>query len=148
MWKILWKYDTFCDRLNNLNYCVYFWLCSFILYSPASGSDLISVACFAGGLAWHHHIWRIPEGQEAQSESSQSQEVRGHPVTRRKGQARDDARLNVNMKHFQICRSGWWDEKRRKATQTDSSATSDYPPATLTRRDWGHMKAFVAVSDV
>jgi len=36
----------------------------------------------------------------------------------------------------------------QKATQTGSSVTSDYPPATLTRRDWGHMNASVALSDV
>lgn len=35
-----------------------------------------------------------------------------------------------------------------KATQMGSSVTSDYPPATLTWRDWGHMNASVALSDV
>lgn len=35
-----------------------------------------------------------------------------------------------------------------KATQTGSSVTSDYPPATLTWRDWGHMNGSVALSDV
>lgn len=35
-----------------------------------------------------------------------------------------------------------------KATEMGSSVTSDYPPATLTWRDWGHMNASVALSDV
>lgn len=35
-----------------------------------------------------------------------------------------------------------------KATEMGSPVTNDYPPATLTWRDWGHMNASVALSDV
>lgn len=35
-----------------------------------------------------------------------------------------------------------------RATQIGSSVSSDYPPATLTWRDWGHTSDLVALSDV
>lgn len=38
--------------------------------------------------------------------------------------------------------------RSEKATEMGSAVTSDYPPATLTWRDWGHMNASVALSDI
>lgn len=75
-----------------------------------------------------------------------------------------DPRPSVEMPNIHICYSGKSDRQGRthtktytdthtrtraeKATEIGGSVTSDYPPATLTWRDWGHMNASVALSDV
>lgn len=86
----------------------------------------------------------------------------GHAVMRKKGWKRgnrpkaycEDGKISTSattaiqtgrLQHTPKCIHTHMAEK---ATQTDNSVTNDYPPATLTWRDWGHMNAYVALSDV